>query len=416
MPIVASITKHAAHARPRPDAIAGELRRRAARRVHAAPRARRSSTCRSTRGDATDGDVADPADADELAGAAPDRRRGRDGRRARRRGATARCSWSAATSTGPAPRTPLRAFAEAARAARSFANGLGRGAAAGRPRARVLAGAGGGVRGRRPRLVAGHAARLPPRLRARSATPGRAPGRLARGRRRARRPRGARGRRPRARRSPRSPTATRGAVDAASDDGVDRRRCATRRRARARAEERRASTPTRRRSDPARIYGELRRRLDRDAIVIGDGGDFVSYAGKYIDTYTPGCFLGPGPVRLPRHGARVRARGRARASRTARSSCCSATARSGSRSATSTRSCASASTSSAIVGNNGIWGLEKHPMQLIFGYDVVAELRPGTRYDQVAEALGGHGELVQRARRDRPRARPGVRARRARRS
>ena len=28
----------------------------------------------------------------------------------------------------------------------------------------------------------------------------------------------------------------------------------------------------------------------------------------------------------------------------------------------------------AIVGNNGIWGLEKHPMQALFGYDVVAEL------------------------------------------
>ena len=48
----------------------------------------------------------------------------------------------------------------------------------------------------------------------------------------------------------------------------------------------------------------------------------------------------------------------------------------------------------AIVGNNGIWGLEKHPMQAVYGYDVVAELRPGTRYDEVAIALGGHGELV----------------------
>ena len=47
--------------------------------------------------------------------------------------------------------------------------------------------------------------------------------------------------------------------------------------------------------DPVRIYGELQSRLDRDAIVIGDGGDFVSYAGRYIDTFTPGCFIGPGP-------------------------------------------------------------------------------------------------------------------------
>src|SRR5262249_2231760 len=45
--------------------------------------------------------------------------------------------------------------------------------------------------------------------------------------------------------------------------------------------------------DPVRVYGELRHRLARDAIVVGDGGDFVSYAGRYVDTYAPGCFLGP---------------------------------------------------------------------------------------------------------------------------
>jgi acetolactate synthase-1/2/3 large subunit len=144
---------------------------------------------------------------------------------------------------------------------------------------------------------------------------------------------------------------------------------------------------------PARIYGELRKRLDRDAIVIGDGGDFVSYAGKLIESFTPGTFLDPGPFgclgmgpgyalaaavahpdrqivlllgdgaigfalgdfeALIRHGANI----------------------------------------TAIVGNNGIWGLEKHPMQALFGYDVVAELSPGIRYDQVIEALGGHGQLV----------------------
>jgi acetolactate synthase-1/2/3 large subunit len=147
---------------------------------------------------------------------------------------------------------------------------------------------------------------------------------------------------------------------------------------------------------PARIYGELRSRLDRDAFVIGDGGDFVSYAGKYVDSFEPGTFLDPGPYgclgmgpgyalaaglahpdrqivlllgdgaigfalgdfeSLVRHGVNV----------------------------------------VAIVGNNGIWGLEKHPMQALFGYDVVADLSPGIRYDQVIAALGGHGELVTEA-------------------
>ena len=46
---------------------------------------------------------------------------------------------------------------------------------------------------------------------------------------------------------------------------------------------------------PMRVYGELGSLLDRDAIVIGDGGDFVSYAGRLIDSYEPGCWLDPGP-------------------------------------------------------------------------------------------------------------------------
>jgi acetolactate synthase-1/2/3 large subunit len=50
-----------------------------------------------------------------------------------------------------------------------------------------------------------------------------------------------------------------------------------------------------------------------------------------------------------------------------------------------------------VVGNNGIWGLEKHPMQALYGYDVAAELQPGLRYDKVVEALGGGGELVEKA-------------------
>jgi acetolactate synthase-1/2/3 large subunit len=33
-------------------------------------------------------------------------------------------------------------------------------------------------------------------------------------------------------------------------------------------------------------------------------------------------------------------------------------------------------------------------MRALFGYDVVADLAPGIRYDKVIEAFGGHGELV----------------------
>ena len=59
--------------------------------------------------------------------------------------------------------------------------------------------------------------------------------------------------------------------------------------------------PTPTRSSRARVYGELRKVLAADAVTIGDGGDFVSYAGKYLEPAQPGTLARPGPVRLPRH-------------------------------------------------------------------------------------------------------------------
>jgi acetolactate synthase I/II/III large subunit len=47
-----------------------------------------------------------------------------------------------------------------------------------------------------------------------------------------------------------------------------------------------------------------------------------------------------------------------------------------------------------VMGNNGIWALEKHPMEFLYGYSVAADLVPERRYDQMVEALGCHGELV----------------------
>ena len=47
-----------------------------------------------------------------------------------------------------------------------------------------------------------------------------------------------------------------------------------------------------------------------------------------------------------------------------------------------------------VMGNNSAWGLEKGPMQMIYGYDVAADLGQQTRYDEVVRALGGAGETV----------------------
>ena len=144
---------------------------------------------------------------------------------------------------------------------------------------------------------------------------------------------------------------------------------------------------------PMRIYGELGALLDRDAIVIGDGGDFVSYAGRMIESFAPGCWLDPGPFGCLGSGP-----GYALAAKLAHPQRQvvlllgdGAFGFSGMEFDTLARHGVAVV---GVVGNNGIWGLEKHPMEAIYGYSVAAELRAGTRYDVLVEALGGHGELV----------------------
>jgi acetolactate synthase-1/2/3 large subunit len=144
---------------------------------------------------------------------------------------------------------------------------------------------------------------------------------------------------------------------------------------------------------PTRIYGELRRVLDRDAIVIGDGGDFVSYAGKFVDSFAPGTFLDPGPFGCLGMGPGY-ALAACRAHPDRQVVVLFGDGAVGFALGDFDSLVRHGANCVIVIGNNGIWGLEKHPMQQIFGYDVVADLRPGTRYDEVMVALGGGGETV----------------------
>jgi acetolactate synthase-1/2/3 large subunit len=144
---------------------------------------------------------------------------------------------------------------------------------------------------------------------------------------------------------------------------------------------------------PARIYGELLPRLADDAVVIGDGGDFVSYAGKYVEPARPGGWLDPGP-----YGCLGTGLGYAIAARVARPSSQVVLMLGDGAAGFSLLDVDTLVRHRLpvvmVVGNNGIWGLEKHPMQFLYSYDVAAELQPGTRYDEVVRALGGDGETV----------------------
>jgi acetolactate synthase-1/2/3 large subunit len=145
---------------------------------------------------------------------------------------------------------------------------------------------------------------------------------------------------------------------------------------------------------PARVYGELRQRLARDAVVVNDGGDFVSFSGKYIESYQPGCWLDPGPL-----GCLGTGLGYSIGARVAHPD----------RQVVLLLGDGAAGFSLMdvdtlvrhnlpvvmVVGNNGIWALEKIPMQAIYGgWDAACDLQPGCRYDEVVRALGGAGETV----------------------
>jgi acetolactate synthase-1/2/3 large subunit len=144
---------------------------------------------------------------------------------------------------------------------------------------------------------------------------------------------------------------------------------------------------------PMRLYKELGEFLDRDAIVIGDGGDFVSFAGRVFETWEPGCWMDPGP-----YGCLGAGPGQAIGAKLAhpeRQVCLllgdGAFGFSGMEFDTMARHNLPIV---GVIGNNGIWALEHHPMKFLYGYSLAAELTPETRYDEVVSALGCHGELV----------------------
>ena len=144
---------------------------------------------------------------------------------------------------------------------------------------------------------------------------------------------------------------------------------------------------------PARVYAELLRVLEETAVVIGDGGDFVSFAGKYIEPGRPGGWLDPGP-----YGCLGTGLGYAIAARLARPSAQVVLLLGDGAAGFSLMDADTLVRHRLpvviVCGNNGAWGLEKHPMRAMYGYDVLADLQPGCRYDEVVRALGGAGELV----------------------
>ncbi|MFH1382220.1 MAG: thiamine pyrophosphate-binding protein [Chloroflexota bacterium] len=146
---------------------------------------------------------------------------------------------------------------------------------------------------------------------------------------------------------------------------------------------------------PVRLLREVRDFLDRDAIVVGDGGDIVSYAAQILKINYPGHWLDPGKLGCLGVGT-----GFAMAAKLAEPD-----------------------KQVLIVNGDGAFGLNamefdtmaRHniPVVSVIGNNrawspvpqgsvALGRALGKARYDKMVEALGGHGEFVERPEQIRP--------------
>ena len=146
---------------------------------------------------------------------------------------------------------------------------------------------------------------------------------------------------------------------------------------------------------PLRLLKEVSDFLDRDAIIVGDGGDIVSYAAQVLKTHYPGHWLDTGKLGCLGVGT-----GFAMAAKLAKPdkqvllvNGDGAFGLNGMEFDTMVRHKIPAV---SVIGNNRAW------MPITEGDPGLARHLGWARYDKMVEALGGHGEFVERPEQIRP--------------
>ena len=150
--------------------------------------------------------------------------------------------------------------------------------------------------------------------------------------------------------------------------------------------------------DPQRMCREVRDWLDDlgDPIVIGDGGDIVATAAKILPVKSEGAWMDPGP--LGTLGVGMPFGLAAQLSNADRRVVIvygdGSFGLNGFEFDTAVRFGLPVI---GVIGNDGAWGQMMRPQGTIYGWDrLQGTLLNFTRYDKVVEALGGHGEFVER--------------------
>jgi acetolactate synthase-1/2/3 large subunit len=148
--------------------------------------------------------------------------------------------------------------------------------------------------------------------------------------------------------------------------------------------------------DPQRMCREVRDWLDTldDPIVIGDGGDIVATAAKIIPVKSEGAWMDPGPLGTLGVGMPFALAAQI-ANPDRRVVIVYGDGSFGLNGFEYDTAVRFNLPIIGVVGNDGAWGQMMRPQGAIYG-SVANTLLNHTRYDKVVEALGGHGELVER--------------------
>lgn len=143
--------------------------------------------------------------------------------------------------------------------------------------------------------------------------------------------------------------------------------------------------------------------LDKDALVIGDGGDIVALFASYHQAQSPGSWLDPGPFGCLGIGAPF-AIGARLAHPDRQVLVISGDGSFGFNAMEIDSAVRQRLPFVVVIGNDGAWGEMRTFHEDMFGqHDPRAQyISRETRYDQLAVALGGHGERVSRLRDLRP--------------
>ncbi|MCP3936423.1 MAG: acetolactate synthase [Actinomycetia bacterium] len=146
--------------------------------------------------------------------------------------------------------------------------------------------------------------------------------------------------------------------------------------------------------DPQRLCREIADAITDDMIVIGDGGDIVAQASKVVRVPRNGLWMDPGPLGTLGVGMPF-ALAAQKAHPDKRVVIIYGDGSFGLNGFEYDTAVRFGLPIVGVVGNDAAWGQMMRPQAMIYGEDrlVATELNT-TRYDQVVEALGGHGEFV----------------------